>query len=112
MPAYNVRDSREVEMPQRNHDVRKWLFGLVTIIAALLVLGTVLEFVRSASFAHPVSFALDIIVKVGIWLSYFTITRDVRAVRQLADTLAVKIETSSAVCCMLAYTLAVSTIKW
>ena len=90
-------------MSKSDYDVRRPTFWLVTLMAVVLVVHATIIFVRSG-FSHPVSAVGVIIALSGIWFTYSSIVRDLRAGRrQIPDTLATRVEASAALCCILGY---------
>jgi hypothetical protein len=88
------------------------MFWIVTLVAAIVVVRAVLMFLRTG-FAHPVAVGGDIIVKSAIWVSYFSIVRELRVARgQVANALAMRVEVSAALCCLMGYMLVIPQFGW
>lgn len=97
-------------MNKGNVGVRRSMFWLVTLMAIMTVGHALLIFVRSG-FPHPIRIVPNFLAIGTIWSVYFGVVRDLDAAHgTMADNLSIRVETAVGLCCILGYSLSLSSL--
>jgi len=97
-------------MNQGKLGVRRSMFWLVTLMALMTVGHALLIFARSG-FQNPVRAVPNLLAIGTIWSVYFGVVRDLHAAHgKMADSLSIRVETAVGLCCILGYSLSLSSL--